>query len=399
MNDQLRPTAAPNELPATSGAEPSARSELAELARALQALGHPARLRILTELAGRDSCVCGEIVRIMPLAQATVSQHLKVLKEAGLIRGTIDGRRSCYCIDRPAVARLRRRLDALLGTWAGPEGEGGRMSEVDAIRERVRAKYAAIARAASTGSCGPSSASCCADGSLDMIGDAYRSVAGHVAEADLGLGCGVPTRYARLRPGETVLDLGCGAGNDCFVARHEVGASGRVVGVDMTPEMIARARANARKLGFDNVEFRLGEIEHLPVESGTIDCVISNCVLNLVPDKARAFAEIARVLKPGGRLCVSDIVATGELPQAIREAAALYVGCVAGAVPEADYLRLVAAAGLEEVRIVEARAIPLPDPVLAAHLDAEGIAAFRASGVELRSVTLLARRPSLAVGG
>jgi ArsR family transcriptional regulator len=124
MNDQLRPTAAPNELPATSGAEPSARSELAELARALQALGHPARLRILTELAGRDSCVCGEIVRIMPLAQATVSQHLKVLKEAGLIRGTIDGRRSCYCIDRPAVARLRRRLDALLGTWAGPEGVG-----------------------------------------------------------------------------------------------------------------------------------------------------------------------------------------------------------------------------------------------------------------------------------
>jgi arsenite methyltransferase len=267
------------------------------------------------------------------------------------------------------------------------------MSEADAIRERVRAKYAAIARAASTGPCGPSSASCCADGSLDMIGDAYRAVAGHVAEADLGLGCGLPTRHAALRPGETVLDLGCGAGNDVFLARHEVGETDRLKGVDTTPEMIARARANARKLGFDNVEFRLGEIEHLPVESGTIDCVISNCVLNLVPDKARAFAEIARVLKPGGRLCVSDIVATGELPQAIREAAALYVGCVAGAVPLADYLRLVAAAGLEEVRIAEARPIPLPDAVLAAHLDAAGIAAFRASGVELRSVTLLARRP------
>jgi SAM-dependent methyltransferase len=268
------------------------------------------------------------------------------------------------------------------------------MSDVDAIRERVRAKYAAIARAAGEGCCGPRAEGCCADGSLDMIGEAYREVAGHVAEADLGLGCGVPTRHAALRPGETVLDLGCGAGNDCFVARHEVGETGRVLGVDMTPEMIAKARANAEKLGFVNVEFRLGEIERLPVESGTIDCVISNCVLNLVPDKARAFAEIARVLKPGGRLCVSDIVATGPLPEAVREAAGLYVGCIAGALPQDAYLELVAAAGLDEVRIVEARPIPLPDSALAPHLDAAAIAAFRKSGVELRSVTLLARRPA-----
>ncbi|BCX17936.1 MAG: arsenite S-adenosylmethyltransferase [Geminicoccaceae bacterium] len=268
------------------------------------------------------------------------------------------------------------------------------MSDVDAIRERVRAKYAAIARAAGQGCCGPRAEGCCADGSLDMIGEAYREVAGHVAEADLGLGCGVPTRHAALRPGETVLDLGCGAGNDCFVARHEVGETGRVLGVDMTPEMIAKARANAEKLGFANVEFRLGEIEHLPVESGTIDCVISNCVLNLVPDKARAFAEIARVLKPGGRLCVSDIVATGPLPEAVRDAAGLYVGCIAGALPQDAYLALVAAAGLDEVRIAEARPIPLPDSALAPHLDAAAIAAFRESGVELRSVTLLARRPA-----
>lgn len=268
------------------------------------------------------------------------------------------------------------------------------MSELDAIRERVRAKYAVIARAAGEGCRGPRAGGCCADGSLDMIGEAYREVAGHVAEADLGLGCGVPTRHAALRPGETVLDLGCGAGNDCFVARHEVGATGRVIGVDMTPEMIAKARANAEKLGFANVEFRLGEIEHLPVASGTIDCVISNCVLNLVPDKARAFAEIARVLKPGGRLCVSDIVATGPLPEAVREAAGLYVGCIAGALPQDAYLALVAAAGLEGVRIVEARPIPLPDSALAPHLDAAAIADFRRSGVELRSVTLLARRPA-----
>jgi SAM-dependent methyltransferase len=266
------------------------------------------------------------------------------------------------------------------------------MNEAQAIREKVRAKYAAIAREASS-CCAPSGCGC-GEGSLDMIGDAYAGVAGHVAEADLGLGCGVPTRHARLQPGETVLDLGSGAGNDCFVARHEVGERGRVIGVDMTAEMIAQARANLAKLGYGNVEFRLGEIEHLPVESGTIDCVISNCVLNLVPDKRRAFAEIRRVLRPGGRLCVSDIVATGPLPEAVREVAALYVGCVAGALPESEYLAAVRAAGLEAVEIAEARPVALPDAVLAQHLDAAGIEAVRASGVELRSVTLLARRPA-----
>ncbi len=266
------------------------------------------------------------------------------------------------------------------------------MSEAQAIREKVRAKYGAIARS-TAGCCGPAKG-CCTGGSLDMIGDAYRAVEGHVAEADLGLGCGVPTRHAALRPGEVVLDLGSGAGNDCFVARHEVGPTGRVIGVDMTPEMIARARANATKLGYENVEFRLGEIEHLPVETGTVDCVLSNCVLNLVPDKASAFAEIARVLVPGGRMCVSDIVATGPLPEPVREAVGLYVGCVAGAIPQGDYVSLLRAAGLEDVRIVESRPIPLPDEALAPHLDAAGIAAFRASGVELRSVTVLARKPA-----
>ena len=185
-------------------------------------------------------------------------------------------------------------------------------------------------------------------------------MAGRLEEADLNLGCGVPTRHAALRAGETVLDLGSGAGNDVFIARHEVGPEGRVLGVDMTPDMIAKARANAAKLGYDNVEFRLGEIEQLPVEAGSVDVVISNCVLNLVPDKARAFAEMARVLRPGGRFCVSDIVATGELPEGVRAAAGLYVGCVAGAIPETDYLALLAKAGFEGVRIVEPKPIELP---------------------------------------
>src|SRR5918994_1046512 len=189
------------------------------------------------------------------------------------------------------------------------------MRTEEETRALVRERYAAIASAGE--SCCASSCGCgdeMAPDGLNVIGDAYAGVAGRLAEADLNLGCGVPTRHAALAQGETVLDLGSGAGNDAFIARHEVGAQGRVIGVDMTPEMIVKARANASKLGYGNVEFRLGEIEQMPVEAGSVDVVISNCVLNLVPDKARAFAEMARVIRPGGRFCVSDIAATGELP-------------------------------------------------------------------------------------
>jgi arsenite methyltransferase len=267
------------------------------------------------------------------------------------------------------------------------------MQDEDAVRTRVRERYGAIAREA--GSC--CTPSCCspeaAPDGLNVIGDAYQGVAGHVAEADLNLGCGVPTQHAALKRGETVLDLGSGAGNDVFIARHEVGAEGRVIGVDMTPDMIARARTNARKLGFDNVELRLGEIEHLPVESGVIDVIISNCVLNLLPDKAPSFIEMFRVLRPGGRFCVSDIVATGQLPEGVRVAAELYVGCVAGALPEKEYLALITAAGFENVRSAKEQPISLPDEALTPHMTGSEIAAFRASGVRLKSVTVLATKP------
>jgi SAM-dependent methyltransferase len=226
-----------------------------------------------------------------------------------------------------------------------------------------------------------------------VIGNAYDGVAGRVADADLNLGCGVPTQHAALRRGETVLDLGSGAGNDVFIARHEVGAEGRVIGVDMTPDMITRARANAQKLGLENVEFRLGEIEHLPVESDSIDVIISNCVLNLLPKKGPAFVEMFRVLRLGGRFCVSDIVATGRLPEGVREAAELYVGCVAGALPESEYLALIKAAGFESVRSAKVQPIVLPDEALSPHVSADDIAAFRASGVQLRSVTVLGTTP------
>jgi SAM-dependent methyltransferase len=269
------------------------------------------------------------------------------------------------------------------------------MRTEDETRALVRARYGAIARGGES-CCGPAACGCdeMAPDGLNVIGDAYAGVAGRLAEADLSLGCGVPTRHAALRPGETVLDLGSGAGNDAFIARHEVGAEGRVLGVDMTPEMIAKARGNAAKLGYANVEFREGAIERLPVESGSVDVVISNCVLNLVPDKGRAFAEMFRVLRPGGRFCVSDIVATGELPAAVREVAALHVGCVAGAMAEARYLGLLERTGFRDVRVAETKPIPLSDEVLGAYMSAADLAAFRASGIMLKSVTVLGARPA-----
>lgn len=265
------------------------------------------------------------------------------------------------------------------------------MTATPDIKSVVRDKYGAIATSGGKGcGCGTT---CCGDGALDMIGDAYAGMAGYVADADLGLGCGLPTQHAGIAAGDVVLDLGSGAGLDAFVARRLVGEHGRVIGVDMTEPMIGRARANAAQLGYANVEFRLGEIEDLPVEDGAVDVVISNCVLNLVPDKAKAFAETFRVLKQGGHFCVSDIVASGPLPEAIQEAAALYVGCVAGAIPEADYLAVIKKAGFEGVRIAERKPVALPDETLRAHLSDAELARFRASGVEVLSVTVLGTKP------
>lgn len=268
------------------------------------------------------------------------------------------------------------------------------MSEqAEEIRALVREKYGAIAR--KEASCCGSSSDCCspADG-IDMIGDAYKAVEGYHAEADLGLGCGVPTEHAGIRPGDTVLDLGAGAGVDAFVARRLVGEEGQVYGVDMTPDMVAKARANSEELGYRNVEFRLGEIEHLPFERDSMDVVISNCVLNLVPDKTGAFAEVFRVLRPGAHFCVSDIVASAPLPDGIRSAAALYIGCVAGAEPEEDYLAIVRRTGFHDVRIAKSRRIDLPDEELARHLKPEEIASARKADLHVRSVTVIGVKPA-----
>ena len=231
------------------------------------------------------------------------------------------------------------------------------------IKDIVREGYAKVARGQGS-CCGPSSA-CCSGAAAESISerigyskDDFRSVP---EGANLGLGCGNPLAHASLKEGETVLDLGAGAGFDCFLAARRVGQRGKIIGVDMTPEMVERARENARKCGAGNVEFRLGEIEKLPVEDNSVDIVISNCVINLSPDKPRVFREAFRTLKPGGRLMVSDIVLTRELPEEIRNSVSAYVGCISGAVRKDDYLAAIQAAGFGKIAVLEERPFPIAD--------------------------------------
>jgi SAM-dependent methyltransferase len=264
------------------------------------------------------------------------------------------------------------------------------MSTPEELKAAVRERYADIVlqpRATDAGCCSSGAAEC------GCVSDDYSQIAGYVAEADYGLGCGLPTEVAYISPGDTVLDLGSGAGNDCFVARAIVGEAGRVIGVDMTAAMIAKARANAAKLNYDNVEFRLGEIEYLPLERDSVDVVVSNCVLNLVPDKARAFAEVMRVLRPGGHFSISDIVVEGELPEAIQKSMEAYAGCVAGAMQKAEYLRLIEDTGFLAVRVAKEKIVTVPDELAVEALGADGAAKAQASGARLLSVTVHGEKP------
>lgn len=230
------------------------------------------------------------------------------------------------------------------------------------VKKVVRKAYGKVARQKSS-CCGPVG-SCCgaAQTAQDIsprIGYSQHDIQAVPEGADMGLGCGNPIALASLREGETVLDLGAGGGFDCFLAANKVGTSGKVIGVDMTPEMIKKARQNARKGGYKNVEFRLGEVEKLPVEDHSVDAVISNCVINLVPDKKQAFREAFRVLKPGGRIMISDIVLLKELPERIRESLELYVGCLSGAALKEEYLGAVKEAGFQDVKIIDETIFPV----------------------------------------
>jgi arsenite methyltransferase len=253
------------------------------------------------------------------------------------------------------------------------------------VKEMVKEKYAGLA---------VKSQSCCGGGSSKIVGytvmqDEYDNQKGYVPEADLKLGCGMPTEYAGIKEGDTVVDLGSGAGNDVFVARALVGEKGSVIGVDFTPEMIAKAERNKTKLGYNNVEFRLGEIESIPLKENTANVVVSNCVLNLVPNKEKAFREMFRIIKIGGHFCVSDIVILGNLPAELQKSAEMYAGCVAGAIQEDAYINLLKEVGFVNVEIKKTKTINLPDEVLAQYLTSNQIQDFRSSKVGIFSITVV----------
>ena len=267
------------------------------------------------------------------------------------------------------------------------------------LKEIVRQKYSDIAlqdKEINQSSC--CNSACCSTEVNNVMSDDYTSLAGYNAEADLGLGCGLPTQFAKIKKGDTVIDLGSGAGNDCFIARAEAGEDGRVIGIDFTPAMIERARANAQKLGYYNVEFRQGDIEKMPVSTNTADVIVSNCVLNLVPDKDAVFKEIFRVLKPGGHFSISDIVLVGDLPEALSRDAEMYAGCVAGAIQKEAYLELISANGFSNVILQKEKPINLPDDILKRYLNKEELTRFKSGNKGIFSVTVYAEKPGDCCG-
>ena len=268
------------------------------------------------------------------------------------------------------------------------------METTEQIKNMVKQKYTEIALQDKT----TNQSSCCGSGGCstevyNIMTDDYTRVDGYNADADLGLGCGLPTQFAKIKKGDVVIDLGSGAGNDCFVARHETGETGKVIGVDFTEAMIAKARLNAEKLNFNNVEFRQGDIENLPVGGNIADVVVSNCVLNLVPDKAKAVSEIMRVLKPGGHFSISDVVLVGDLPAELVKDAEMYAGCVSGALQQNDYMNIISNTGFVNVTIQKSKPIVIPADILQRYLSNEKMELFNQSGTGIFSITVYAEKP------
>lgn len=263
------------------------------------------------------------------------------------------------------------------------------------LKAAVKEKYGNISgqsREHNASSC-CGSGGCCDTEEYSVFAEDYSALEGYNADADLGLGCGLPTEFAQIGQGDTVVDLGSGAGNDCFVARQLTGEKGRVIGLDFTQNMIDKARYNAAKIGFENVEFILGDIEDMPLEDNLADVVVSNCVLNLVPDKEKAFAEIFRILKPDGHFSISDIVTIGELPASLKEDAEMYAGCVSGAINKNAYISIIEEAGFSNTTIQKEKAINLPEELLTRYMKEEEIREFLNSGTGLFSITVYGEKP------
>jgi SAM-dependent methyltransferase len=267
------------------------------------------------------------------------------------------------------------------------------MTNSEQIKEIVKQKYSEIALQDKE----TNASSCCGAGGCstevyNIMSDDYSELGGYNPDADLGLGCGLPTQFAKIKKGDTVIDLGSGAGNDCFVARAETGETGKIIGIDFTEAMIEKARANAEKLGFNNVEFRQGDIERMPITANVADVVVSNCVLNLVPNKKAVFNEIFRVLKSGGHFSISDVVLAGELPEGLQNAAEMYAGCVASASQKQDYLGFIEQAGFKNITIQKEKPIIIPDDILKNFLTDEEIQTFKSSNVGIFSITVYAEK-------
>ncbi len=270
------------------------------------------------------------------------------------------------------------------------------MKNEQELKEIVKERYTRIAQQDKA----ENASSCCgatptSNKVYNIMMDDYTQTEGYVEDADLGLGCGLPTQFAQIKKGDTVIDLGSGAGNDCFVARHETGVEGKVIGIDFTPIMIEKARNNAEKLGYNNVEFRAGDIDDMPVNENVADVIVSNCVLNLVPNKDKVIKEIYRVLKPGGHFSISDIVLVGNLPKALQEDAEMYAGCVAGAIQKQEYLQLITDHNFQNVKIQKEKPITIPDDILEKYLSEDEAKAFNKGGTGIFSITVYAEKPGI----
>ena len=273
------------------------------------------------------------------------------------------------------------------------------MDTNEQIKEMVKQKYSQIALQDQE----TNASSCCGSGGCttevyNVMSDEYDHLQGYSAEADLKLGCGLPTEFAKIQPGNTVVDLGSGAGNDCFVARHETGETGKIIGIDFTPEMIDKARLNADKLNYNNVEFRLGDIENIPTMSNIADVVVSNCVMNLVPNKPKAFSEVHRILKVGGHFSISDIVLTGDLPEKIKNAAEMYAGCVASAIQKEDYLNIIKNSGFKNITLQKEKPIIIPNDILKNYLNEEEIETYNSYKNIIFSITVYAEKQDECCG-
>jgi SAM-dependent methyltransferase len=268
------------------------------------------------------------------------------------------------------------------------------MQTEEQIKEIVRKKYSEIAlRDKETNMSSCCGAGGCSTEIYNIMSDDYTALTGYNPDADLGLGCGLPTQFAKIKTGDVVVDLGSGAGNDCFIARHETGDTGKVIGVDFTSAMIDKARKNAEARGFNNVEFREGDIEHMPITSNVADVIVSNCVLNLVPNKHAVIKEIFRVLKPGGHFSISDVVLVGALPEGLRKDAEMYAGCVSGAIQKEVYLELIQANGFINIKIQIEKPIIIPDDILINYLTVDEIHQFKIGSTGIFSITVYAEKP------